>query len=62
MFENKSINELFAKVQQAFETKKPFVVYRQPESDVVNGFFQKNNDVFLRFSCVKNPLFFFVQD
>ena len=46
MFENKSINELFAKVQQAFETKKTFVVYRQPESEVVKGFFQKNNDLY----------------
>ncbi|MBJ2175292.1 isochorismate synthase [Aureibaculum sp. A20] len=46
MFENKSINELFAKVQQAFETKKPFVVYRQPDSDFVKGFFQTNNDLY----------------
>ena len=46
MFANKSITELFIKAQKAFETKKPFVMYRHPESDLVKGIFQKNNNLF----------------
>lgn len=37
---------LFDKIEDVYKKESPFVAYRKPNSDVVQGFFQKNNKLF----------------
>ena len=62
--------KIFAKIENSYQKKQPFVVYRKPESTDIAGFFQKNdllnvlNDfsesgfVFAPFDSSKKTIFF----
>lgn len=62
--------KIFAKIENSYQKKQPFVVYRKPESTDIAGFFQKNdvlnilNDfsesgfIFAPFDSSKKTIFF----
>ena len=41
-----TIESIFEKIQKHHKKHKPFVVYRKPNSNVINGLFQLNAELF----------------
>lgn len=43
--ENKSVEDLFHKIEESFESKLPFVVYRKPQENKLTAVFQHTEDL-----------------